>query len=127
MFAAPYAQWMDHTAERNMRTIGEMAVTTLVHSNLPNAWGHAILHAIDVINRTAESAELNKAAGFDANFSRLERWKGHALPGQLKGLYPSAVWPSSMLSVPSWTNMPRSPVPLILARFSLRFASFCVC
>src|ERR1700677_4213577 len=23
-----------------------------------------------------------------SNFSRLERWKGHALPGQTKGLYP---------------------------------------
>ena len=35
-FSAPYAQWMDHTAERNMRTIGEMAVTTMVHANLPS-------------------------------------------------------------------------------------------
>jgi len=88
-FSAPYAQWMDHTAERNMRTIGEMAVTTLIHSNLPkSAWGYATLHAVDVINRTAESGDLNKAAGFPNNFSRLEKWKGHQLPGQTKGLYP---------------------------------------
>ena len=41
--SAPYAQWMNYTAERNMRTIGEMAVTTLVHSNLPkSAWGYAV-------------------------------------------------------------------------------------
>jgi histone deacetylase 1/2 len=88
-FSAPYAQWMDHTAERNVRTIGEMAVTTLVHSNLPkSAWGHAVMHAIDVINRTSESADINKSGGFPNNFSRLEKWKGHELPGQTKALYP---------------------------------------
>jgi transposase InsO family protein len=87
-FSAPYAQWMDHTAERNMRTIGEMAVTTLVHANLPKtAWGHAVMHAIDVINRTADPS-TNKTAGFPANFSRLEKWKGKELPGHTKGLYP---------------------------------------
>jgi len=113
MFAAPYAQWMDHTAERNMRTIGEMAVTTLVHSNLPkNAWGHAILHAIDVINRTAESAELNKAAGFDANFSRLERWKGHALPGQLKGLYPFGCLAFKHVPIDVRTKLDQHATPL---------------
>jgi hypothetical protein len=86
---SPYAQWMDHTAERNMRTIGEMAVTTLVHANLPKAaWGHAVLHSIDVINRTADSVDINKRAGLASNFSRLEKWKGHELPGQTKGLYP---------------------------------------
>ena len=79
---------MDHTAERNMRTIGEMAVTTLVHANLPKtAWGHAVLHAAEVINRTAESADINKKAGVKSNFSRLEKWVGHELPGQVKGLY----------------------------------------
>lgn len=88
-FSAPYAHWMNHTAERNMRTIGEMSVTTIIHANLPkSAWGYAVLHAIDVLNRTAESADINSAAGFPANFSRLERWKGHSLPGQTKGLYP---------------------------------------
>ena len=97
--SAPYAHWMNHTAERNMRTIGEMAVTTMIHANLPKStWGYACLHAIDVINRTAESAELNTAADFPANFSRLERWKGHALPGQTKGLYPF------VFSEPSWTH-----------------------
>ena len=85
-FSAPYAQWMDHTSERNMRTIGEMAVTTLVHANLPkNVWGHAVLHAIEVINRTADN---NNQTGFPPNFSRLEKWKGKDLPGQTKGLYP---------------------------------------
>ena len=55
---------MDHTAERNMRTIGEMAVTTNLHANLPrNAWGHAVLHAINVINRTADNAENNAKVG----------------------------------------------------------------
>jgi hypothetical protein len=87
-FSAPYAQWMDHTAERNMRTIGEMAVTTLVHANLPKtAWGYAVLHACEVINRTAESADINNKAGVKSNFSRLEKWVGHELPGQVKGLY----------------------------------------
>jgi hypothetical protein len=87
--SAPYAQWMNHTAERNMRTIGDMAVTTMVHANLPKTcWGYAVLHAIDVINRTAESSTQNSTSGFPSNFSRLERWKGHALPGQTKGLYP---------------------------------------
>src|SRR3982751_6666555 len=88
-FSAPYGHWMNHTAERNMRTIGEMAVTTMIHANLPKStWGYAVLHAIDVINRTADSADLNSSAGFPANFSRLERWKAHALPGQTKGLFP---------------------------------------
>jgi hypothetical protein len=88
-FSAPYAQWMDHTAERNMRTIGEMGLTTIVHANLPkNTWGYAMLHAVEVINRTADSVEANKQAGVPANFSRLEKWKGKELPGQTKGLYP---------------------------------------
>jgi len=43
---------------------------------------YAILHAIDVLNRTADSVSGK------TNFSRLERWKGHALPTQTKGLYP---------------------------------------
>ena len=69
-----------------MRTIGEMAVTTLVHANLPkSAWGYAVLHAIDVINRTSDSASNNKSSGFPASFSRLEKWKGKELPGQTKG------------------------------------------
>jgi transposase InsO family protein len=52
-FSAPYAQWMNHTAERNMRTIGEMGLTTIIHANLPkNTWGYAMLHAIEVLNRT---------------------------------------------------------------------------
>jgi len=81
-FSAPYAQWMDHTAERNMRTIGEMTITTMIHANLPkHTWGYAILHAVDVLNRTADSAS-------DKAWSRLERWKGHELPTQTKGLYP---------------------------------------
>ena len=87
--SAPYSQFMDHTAERNMRTIGEMMTTTMLHANLPKrAWGFAALHAAEVINRTSESAASNKAANVRANFSRLERWKGTALPGQTKGLYP---------------------------------------
>src|SRR6185503_20073686 len=55
-FSAPYAQWMNHSAERNMRTIGEMTVTTMIHANMPkNSWGYAMLHAIDVFNRTTDS------------------------------------------------------------------------
>jgi hypothetical protein len=87
--SAPYAQWMNHTAERNMRTIGEMAVTTMIHANLPKrVWGYAMLHAIAVINRTAESSRANAAASAKPTASRLEKWKGHALPGQTKSLYP---------------------------------------
>lgn len=88
-FSAPYAQWMDHTAERNMRTIGEMAVTTIIHSNLPKqTWGFAILHAINVINRTTDNPRIAKQTGVPQAFSRLEKWIGRALPGQTKGLYP---------------------------------------
>jgi hypothetical protein len=55
-FSAPYAQWMDHTAERNMRTIGEMAVTTLVHANLPKtAWGHVGLSGLGAHRATKNS------------------------------------------------------------------------
>jgi len=85
-FSAPYAQWMDHTAERNMRTIGEMTTTTLIHANLPK-WGWATLHAINVLNRTTDNPK-NNASNSPSNFSRLEKWKGHELPGQTKGLYP---------------------------------------
>jgi hypothetical protein len=88
-YSAPYSQFMDHTAERNMRTIGEMMTTTMIHANLPKkAWGWAALHAADVINRTSESALSNKASGANSNSSRLERWKGTPVPGQTKGLYP---------------------------------------
>jgi len=90
-FAAPGAQWMDGTAERTLRTIGEMALTTLIHSGLPKTmWGYATLHAIEVINRTAESARSNKLQGFDKNlnFSRLERWRNKSIQDQAKNLYP---------------------------------------
>ena len=84
-FSGAYSQWMNHTAERNMRTIGEMMTTTMIHANLPRrAWGYAALLAIDVINRTADSVQPN----FKNTMSRLERWKGKELPGQTKGLYP---------------------------------------
>ena len=44
--SAPYSQWQNHTAERNMRTIGEMALTTMIHANFPRAaWGWAFMHA----------------------------------------------------------------------------------
>ena len=94
--SAPYSQFMDHTAERNMRTVGEMMTTTMLHANLPKrAWGFAAIHAAEVINRTAESAASNKIAGVGSNFSRLERWKGKPLPGQTK-VIPSrtAAWPN---------------------------------
>jgi hypothetical protein len=80
---------VDGSAERNMRTIGEMGLTTMVHANMPkNAWSYAMLHAIEVINRTADSVEANKQAKVPPAFSRLEKWKGKELPGQTKGLYP---------------------------------------
>ena len=72
-FSGAYSQWMNHTAERNMRTIGEMTTTTMIHANMPKrTWGYATILAIDVVNRTADSV----------------RWKGKELPGQTKGLYP---------------------------------------
>ena len=72
-----------------MRTIGEMGLTTLVHANLPrSSWGYAMLHAVEVINRTADSADINKKAKFPTTYSRLEKWKNKPLPGQTKGLYP---------------------------------------
>ena len=84
-FSGAYSQWMNHTAERNMRTIGEMMTTTMIHANLPRrAWGYAALLAVDVINRSADSVQPN----FKNTMSRLERWKGKELPGQTKGLYP---------------------------------------
>jgi len=84
-FSGAYSQWMNHTAERNMRTIGEMTTTTLLHANLPRrAWGYACMLAIDVNNRTADSVQPS----FKNTMSRLERWKGKELPGQTKGLYP---------------------------------------
>ena len=36
-FSGPHSQWMNHTAERNMRTIGEMTTTTMIHANLPSS------------------------------------------------------------------------------------------
>ena len=61
-----------------------MTVTTMIHANLPKrAWGYATMLAIDVINRTADAVQPSMK-----NTTRLERWKGKALPGQAKGLYP---------------------------------------
>ena len=83
--STPYGQFLDHTAERNMRTVGESALTTMLHGNMPKrAWGWAMLHAADVLNRTTESASSNNKAGTPSTFSRLERWKGRALPTQIK-------------------------------------------
>lgn len=88
-YSPSYGQWMDHTAERNMRTIGEMALTTLIHANMPKrAWGWAILLACEVLNRTTELASANRIAGAAPNATRLERWHGVKLPGQTKALYP---------------------------------------
>jgi transposase InsO family protein len=85
--SAPYSQWMDHTAERNMRTVGEMALTMLIHANLPKkAWGWATLQSVEVLNRTANSKTINAKAGAKLNASRLEKWKGVALPTQGRGL-----------------------------------------
>ena len=88
-FSAPYSQWMNGVAERNMRTIGEMLTTTMVHANLPQkAWGYAVLLACEVINRTSESAISNARVGAHPTFSRLEKWHGKALPNQARSLYP---------------------------------------
>ena len=87
--SAPYSQWQDHTAERSTRTIGEMTLTTLIHANLPRkAWGWATLHAIEVLNRTTDSPAVNAKANAKPNASRLEKWRGMALPTQTRGLYP---------------------------------------
>ena len=88
-FSAPYSQWQNGVAERNMRSIGEMAITTMVHANMPpKAWGWAVILACDVLNRTAERADANKKAGVASNFSRLEKWHGKVMPNLTKGLYP---------------------------------------
>ena len=124
-FSAPYAQWMDHTAECNMRTIGEMAVTTLVHANLPkSAWGHAVMHAVDVINRTADSADINKAAGFPNNYSRLEKWKGKELPGQTKGLYPFGCLAFKHVPPAIRTKLDHHATPAVYLGFDPKSRSF---
>ena len=72
-----------------MRTVGEMLLTTLIHSNLPRrAWGWAALQAAEVLNRTSDSRVINQQANARANFSRLEKWKGRELPTQTRGLFP---------------------------------------
>jgi hypothetical protein len=94
--SAPYAQWQNHTAERTMRTVGEMALTTMIHANFPRGtWGWAFMHAVDVINRSSESSLSNSSRGqpskrksLSATASRLERWRGISLPLQTKGLHP---------------------------------------
>ena len=74
-----------------------MTITTMIHANLPkNTWGYAILHAVDVLNRTADSVSDKN------NWSGLERWKGHALPNQTKGLYPFGCLALSTFLSPSY-------------------------
>ena len=53
-------------------------------------WGYSTLHAVEVINRTAESAKSNKTQGYvkNLNFSRLERWRNKLVQDQAKNLYP---------------------------------------
>lgn len=124
-FSAPYAQWMDHTAERNMRTIGEMAVTTLVHANLPkSAWGHAVVHAIDVINRTADSANNNKEASVPPHFSRLEKWKQKELPGQTKGLYPLGCLAFKLVPSELRTKLDNHAIPSVYLGLDPRCRAF---
>src|SRR3954462_10710324 len=83
-FAAPYSQWMDHTAERNMRTIGEMGLTTIVHANLPkNTWGYAMLHAVEVINRCR-----GKQASWSSYVLTLGKVERKRFAGPNQGLYP---------------------------------------
>ena len=87
--SAAYAQWMDHTAERNMRTISEMAITSMLHANMPKkSWGWAVLLAVDVLNRTSSSTIINKKAMASAEATPLEKWKGRELPNQTRGLMP---------------------------------------
>lgn len=87
--SAPYSQWMDHTAERNMRTIGEMQLTTIIHANMPKrAWGWAAMYAIEVLNRTCDAKEINEKAKMPVNFSRLEKWRGMAIANLTRCLFP---------------------------------------
>lgn len=89
VLSAPYSQWQNHTAERSMRTVGEMALTTAIHANLPKmCWGWATLQAIEVLNRTSESRTINDAAGAKPTSTRLEKWKGVTLPTQTRCLKP---------------------------------------
>ena len=94
-FSAPYAQWMDHTAERNMRTIGEMTITTMIHANLPkHTWGYAILHAVDVLNRTADSASdkaRSRAAYSTSRLPYVPSWTRTPLRSSILVLIPSPV------------------------------------
>jgi hypothetical protein len=89
VFSTPYAQWQNGVAERNMRTIHEMVLTTLIHANMPRrAWGWAALLACEVINRNAESVVSNRRVGSPDAWTRLERWYGRPLPNQVAALYP---------------------------------------
>jgi Integrase core domain/Zinc finger C-x8-C-x5-C-x3-H type (and similar) len=112
-FSAPYSQWMNGTAERNMRTVGEMAVTTLIHANMPKrAWGWATLHACDVLNRTIEHAAGSPGA-LTTPATRLERWKGASLPGQTKGLYPFGCLAFKHVPAALRTKLDMHAVPMV--------------
>ena len=112
--SAPYSQWMDHTAERNMRTIGEMSLTMLIHANLPRkAWGWATLQAIEILNRTASSKSINAKAGTKSNASRLEKWKGTSLPSQGRGLYPFGCLALKHIPAPTRTKLDSHAVPTV--------------
>ena len=73
-FATPYGQWQNGVAERNMRSIGEMTLTTLIHANLPRkCWGWASLLSCEILNRTISKSKSK---------TRLELWHGKDLPHQ---------------------------------------------
>jgi len=76
-FSAAYSQWMNGIAERNMRTLGEMTTTTMLHANMPpRSWGWAMLLSCEVVNRTVDHVTVNPKP----NMSRLERWHGKKTP-----------------------------------------------
>ena len=66
-----------------------MSITMIIHANLPKrTWGWAVLLAIEIINRSAESSTSNTSVGAPSTASRLEKWHGAPISGQTKALYP---------------------------------------
>src|SRR4051794_37399851 len=91
-FSAPYGQWMNHTAERNMRTIGEMSITTMIHASL-KARGWAALLACNIfINRTSESVAITSNLAYLPSLQDMKNGQARRSLDKQKAYTPSAAY-----------------------------------
>jgi len=73
LFSPPYTQSLNSIAERNIRTIVEMARSMMLQAGVPrHLYGEAMMYAIYILNRLPHKA--------GSTTTRLEKWTSRVIP-----------------------------------------------